>query len=239
MVQALQRRRTRGPGWILVLSAVLLLGACGHSRPAHRQTHPAPPTDDARVLSSETGIASWYGEPYHGRRTASGEVYNMYDLTAAHRTLEFGTWVRVTRDDTGADVEVRINDRGPFIHGRIIDLSYAAAQRIGLEIDGVAPVRVDILSKRRKNTGTVPALPPVRSGSDCFWVQVGAFGDVSNAVRAVDRLKDGGEKALMMEGPGGLQRVRVGPYDERDPAEAARLRLLPEWPAASVVECGG
>ena len=86
---------------------------------------------------TEKGLASWYGEPYHGRRTASGEIYDMHEMTAAHRTLPFGTMVRVERRDTGADVKLRITDRGPFIKGRIIDLSFAGAKKIGLDIDGV------------------------------------------------------------------------------------------------------
>ncbi len=78
------------------------------------------------------GLASWYGHPYHGRPTADGEIYNMYAMTAAHRTLPFGTWVRVHDLDNGRSVDVRINDRGPFIPGRVIDLSYAAAEALGV-----------------------------------------------------------------------------------------------------------
>ena len=90
----------------------------------------------------ETGQASWYGGSHHGKRTASGETYDMNGLTAAHRTLPFGTWVSVTNLDNGRSVEVRINDRGPFVRGRVIDLSYAAAQRLGAVGPGVIHVRV-------------------------------------------------------------------------------------------------
>lgn len=93
----------------------------------------------------EYGIASWYGKPYHGRQTASGEKYNMNDLTAAHRTLPFGTKVRVTRLDTGQSVVVRINDRGPFVRGRVIDLSREGAKKIGMVNDGITDVRVEII----------------------------------------------------------------------------------------------
>ncbi|WP_456481101.1 septal ring lytic transglycosylase RlpA family protein [Oceanithermus sp.] len=93
----------------------------------------------------EEGMASWYGPGFHGRPTASGEVFDMYALTAAHRTLPFGSIVRVLRLDTGDAVTVRINDRGPFKKDRIIDLSYAAARKIGLDHDGTARVRIEVV----------------------------------------------------------------------------------------------
>jgi len=93
----------------------------------------------------QVGIASWYGPGFHGKRTASGEVYDMYAMTAAHRTLPFGTIVRVVDLDTGKSVVVRINDRGPFIEGRIIDLSYAAAVELGMVRKGLARVGIQIL----------------------------------------------------------------------------------------------
>ena len=93
------------------------------------------------------GIASWYGPGFHGRRTASGEIYNMYAYTAAHKTLPLGTYVRVINLENGKSVVVRINDRGPFKKGRIIDLSYAAAKKIGMIEKGTARVRLEILSK--------------------------------------------------------------------------------------------
>ncbi len=99
-------------------------------------------TAEARSYS---GKASWYGERFHGRQTASGERYNMNAMTAAHRTLPFGTRVRVTNKSNGRSVVVRINDRGPFVGGRVIDLSYAAARRVGMVNSGTAPVRVDVL----------------------------------------------------------------------------------------------
>ena len=95
---------------------------------------------------SESGIASWYGAPYHGQRSASGEIYDQEKLTAAHRTLPFGTRVRVHRIDRGESVVVRINDRGPFVKSRIIDLSHAAAVRLGMTDGGVAPVIVEVVA---------------------------------------------------------------------------------------------
>ncbi|MRI58855.1 MAG: septal ring lytic transglycosylase RlpA family lipoprotein [Epsilonproteobacteria bacterium] len=91
------------------------------------------------------GIASWYGEDFHGKRTSNGEIYDMYDLTAAHKTLPMNTMVKVTNLRNGKSVVVRINDRGPFVAGRIIDLSYAAAKRIGLVGAGTAPVELEVL----------------------------------------------------------------------------------------------
>jgi rare lipoprotein A len=91
------------------------------------------------------GLASWYGQPHHGRRVASGEIYNMHRLTAAHRTLPFDTIVRVQNKRNGREVDVRINDRGPFVKGRIIDLSYAAAKVLDMLQPGIAPVRLKIV----------------------------------------------------------------------------------------------
>jgi len=103
----------------------------------------APDPLEQPARQSQTGIASWYGEPFHGRLTASGEVFDMEALTAAHPDLPLRSLARVTRLDNGASVVVRINDRGPFVHGRIVDLSRAAARRLGLLEDGVAEVRVE------------------------------------------------------------------------------------------------
>jgi rare lipoprotein A len=104
------------------------------------------------VLLSEVGIASWYGPKFHGRKTASGQVYDMYAKTAAHRTLPFGSIVRVTDLKTGKNTIVVINDRGPFVEGRIIDLSLAAAQEIGLDKNGLAKVKIEVI---RLGNGTV------------------------------------------------------------------------------------
>lgn len=109
---------------------------------------PAPPPPAQRVAavrSSYSGMASWYGPGFHGRRSASGESFNQYAMTAAHRTLPFGTQVRVTNMNNGRQVVVRINDRGPYSHGRIIDLSAGAASAIGLQSAGVGPVKVEVL----------------------------------------------------------------------------------------------
>jgi rare lipoprotein A len=108
--------------------------------PAPRAPTPAP----APAAAVQTGIASWYGKPFHGRRTASGEIYNMHAMTAAHRTMPLPSYARVRNPANGREVIVRVNDRGPYKPGRIIDLSHAAAKRLG--IDGIAPVQVERLA---------------------------------------------------------------------------------------------
>ena len=125
------------------LLVLLALGAgCGR-KPKVK----LPPPRPAVVGATETGIASWYGHPYHGRRAANGEVYDMNQLTAAHLSLPFGAWVRVTNLDNGLEVDVRINDRGPFVKDRIIDLSRAAAKEISMLGPGTAKVRLTVISR--------------------------------------------------------------------------------------------
>jgi rare lipoprotein A len=113
------------------------------SAPASPETATSPVQEAIETAPGEQGVASWYGPRFHGRKTASGERFNTNDLTAAHKTLPFGTRVRVTSLVNGREVVVRINDRGPFIRGRIIDLSHAAAKAIGLS--GVKPVKLELL----------------------------------------------------------------------------------------------
>lgn len=112
------------------------------SSPTGSVALPVSSVSGSRRTWSVTGIASWYGPGFHGNQTANGEIFNQFDLTAAHRTLPFGSWVRVTNLENGKMVVVRVNDRGPFVPGRIIDLSYQAARAIGL--DGLALVRLDV-----------------------------------------------------------------------------------------------
>lgn len=147
--------------------ACLALSSCARKHAALI----APPAP-APVLTSETGLASWYGHPYHGRRAANGEIYDMQKLTAAHRTLPFGTWVRVTNLTNDKSVDVRITDRGPFVDGRVIDLSHAGAEAIGLIGAGVARVRLDILSA-----------PEITPAENWYTVQAGAFQDKDRAER--------------------------------------------------------
>ncbi|HJR00833.1 MAG TPA: septal ring lytic transglycosylase RlpA family protein [Methylomirabilota bacterium] len=124
---------------VAALAGLALLAGCAR---AVTTAPPAPPL----AGGEEVGVASWYGAAHQGRRTASGEVFDMHQLTAAHRTLPFGTRVLVTNRDTSQSAEVRINDRGPFVKGRILDVSYAAARLLGAVGPGTIPVRVRVLS---------------------------------------------------------------------------------------------
>jgi rare lipoprotein A len=139
------------PRLAAALSLALLVGACARSRHESAVPPPTAPVAPAAIAPQRepravaTGTASWYGRPHHGRRTASGEPFDMNALTAAHRTLPLGTRVRVTNLDNGRVVEVRINDRGPTRTDRIIDLSYGAARALGAVGDGVFPVRISVL----------------------------------------------------------------------------------------------
>lgn len=169
---------------------------------AGRNSRSSPATPGVSAGSYvEQGLASWYGVPYHGRRAADGEIYDMYKLTAAHRTLPFNTVVRVTNLANNEHVDVRITDRGPFVEDRIIDLSLAAARAIDMVAVGTAQVRVEIISVLSNPT------------AGRFAVQVGAFADRSNAERLRDRLA-ANYQAVAIEnylGPTGpMFRVRVG-----------------------------
>src|SRR5581483_1349524 len=159
----------------VVLAAMVLISGCRHrKKSAHVPPPPGPsvPLQPAEpIQENETGMASWYGHPYHGRASASGEIYDMEQMTAAHRTLPFGTIVRVHDLDNEKTVDVRINDRGPFVDGRVIDLSHAAARVIEMIGPGTARVRLEILS-------LPAALTPGR-----FAVQVGSFRVHDNAER--------------------------------------------------------
>ena len=224
---------------VAVTVSLFLSVSCAHRGGTPVKTLPAtPPSPPEEEGWTEKGIASWYGEPYHGRRTASGEIYDMHQMTAAHKTLAFGSVVKVNRRDTGADVVVRINDRGPFIQGRIIDLSFAAAKKIGLDVDGVAPVKIKVIGRedapKRPSTA-----PPVAQPEDCFWVQVGAFSEHDRATRAEAELESTGEQATTLEGLDDLWRVRLGPFADEAEAERTRNRVTNDWPGAHVVPCGG
>jgi rare lipoprotein A len=166
--------------------------------PAAKRNKPTP--TPAPSGYTEEGNASWYGEPFHGRRASNGEIYDMYKLTAAHRTLPFETMVRVTNLNNGKYTVVRVTDRGPFVENRIIDLSLAAAREIELVGPGVAPVRLEVLGNVDSTVGF-------------FTVQVGAFRDRGNAERLRDRLTAAYSPIFIQQydSPDGMfYRVRVG-----------------------------
>jgi len=169
--------------WVALFAGCALLAAATGCR-----KHPPRVAVPPQVVSpgEEVGLASWYGHPYHGRRTASGEIYDMNRYTAAHRTRPFNTWVRVHNLENGKWVDVRINDRGPFVDGRIIDLSRAAARAIGIIGPGTAWVRLETIP----GPGSLPA--PAAEGSKAtvrFGVQVGAFRNRANAERLARKMR--------------------------------------------------
>ncbi|HQT95596.1 MAG TPA: septal ring lytic transglycosylase RlpA family protein [Thermoanaerobaculaceae bacterium] len=210
--------------------AVLAAGCASTVRPArhapHAVAHTAPAA--AKLGAVEEGLASWYGEPYHGRPTASGPRYDMWAMTAAHRTLPFGTVVRVTNLDSHRQAEVTINDRGPFVAGRILDLSRRAAEALGAIGPGVIPVRLEV---RRLGDG----MP----GEPCWEVQVGAFARQGNAARARANLEARGLAVRFAPAGGGLTRVRATGLAGRHKALELAISLAADYPGAVAVPCGG
>jgi len=181
--------------------------------------------------SVETGVASWYGYPFHGRAAANGEIYYMERLTAAHRTLPFNTWVRVINLTNERSVDVRIIDRGPFIDGRIIDLSHAAAGALEMIGPGTVPVRLEVL---RMGPDT---------GRSWFAVQVGAFADRRNADKLRWKMKTryGQARVVMRDGDPVMWRVLAGGAESEQQARslAARIRRETETTAAFIVRVDG
>ncbi len=189
------------------IATLLLLGlaACGHKQGAQRVPPPI------QVGYTETGLASWYGHPYHGRPAADGEVYDMEKMTAAHRTLPFNTWIRVQNLENHRTADLRIIDRGPFVDGRILDVSRAAARALQFLGPGTARVRFEVI---RVPESPEPAL---------FAVQVGAFQDRRNAERLRRRMEKqyGIARLCLRDGAPNVWRVLVGSA----PSESAAAEL--------------
>jgi rare lipoprotein A len=167
-----------------------------------------------------SGHASWYGGKFHGRKTASGEVYNMNDFTAAHRTAPFGTRLKVTNIQTGQSTVVRVNDRGPFVRGRLIDLSYAAAKAIGLVQNGTALVQLKVLGRAQVSAPRAP------ESESPFYVQVGSFREGENARAMIRQLERAHPqfKAEVVQGSE-MHRVWVGPFPAEEEARRAEREL--------------
>lgn len=203
-----------------------------------------------RVMDSadgyaEEGTASWYGTKFHGRRTSSGEPYNMFAMTAAHTALPLPTYVRVTHLGNGRSIVVKVNDRGPFVDNRIIDLSYAAARRIGMQETGTAPVRVEALPGGTPIDGdaatvagdAAPAIQAEGDGVDAgdsfagdAFIQLGAFGEFTNAQRM--RAQAAGadiRNVFVMRGRSNdgerVYRVRIGPLSDGAQRDQVMERL--------------
>jgi len=224
--------------YILLLTFPLLLAACSSTPPsrsygdhytvAGKRYYPL----SSSIGFSQRGLASWYGYKFHGRLTSNGERYNMYGRTAAHKTLPFDTYIRVTNLRNGKKTVVRVNDRGPFVKGRIIDLTYTAANDLGMLEEGVVPVKIEALGyarKKRKDGRLVRVYEkPASYQSGDFTIQVGAFAERENALRLHASLSRKYSEATVVAFDWGAQRfyrVRVGRYSRLDQAKAAATRL--------------
>ncbi len=182
---------------------------------------------DAHIGFVEKGHASWYGKDFHGKKTSNGEIYDMYARTAAHKTLPMGVTVRVTNLNNGKVILARINDRGPFVKGRIIDLSYTLAQELDIVGPGTAPVRVEALGFRETDgSGHVAYRQPRSYSIGSYAIQIGAFTVRENADRLAGEMRARYGSASVEEGwvKGQLfYRVRVGKYTTLESAEGAQL----------------
>jgi rare lipoprotein A len=205
----------------IVIIALLTVPAC------HKKVKPHVPIAP-RIGATEFGDASWYGYPYHGRRAANGEIYDMEKLTAAHRTLPFDTWVEVRNLANEKTVTVRITDRGPFVDGRIIDVSKAAARAIDLIGPGVARVELTIVT---------PPPPSEIPLVNLFAVQIGAFRDKVRAERVREEYEQQFGSATVVYRPGAppVWRVLVGRETSMDAANGLLSRVLEKTQPAFIV----
>ena len=244
------------PGLLLCLIISLLLSACTFGVPVGErgaaQVSATPSTRKSElgnpssyvvygrryyVLDSadgfvQRGIASWYGTKFHGRRTSSGEVYNMHDMTAAHKTLPLPVYVHVKNLDNGRSTVVRVNDRGPFIHGRIIDLSYAAARKLGVNGPGTANVEISVVKQGQNRPTSVVRTIPLTEDLEKdvpLYIQMGSFASEANASNLMQDLHAANESSArisqLQTNDGLYYRVRVGPLFDIDEANAIVKRL--------------
>lgn len=205
----------------------------------------------------EEGIASWYGKRYHGKKTSIGETYDMYGMTAAHTTLPIPSYAKVTNTANGRSVIVRINDRGPFIDGRIIDLSYAAAYKLRMAEKGSAKVLVEAIDTRyaalEKNAiptdadainrvytpKEIPASSAVITNGAGYYVQVGAYKSQENSRKLIDRIQafDRPDTIQLIEVESeGYYRVKFGPYDSKDAADSAAVQLRKQYNVGTIIQ---
>jgi len=205
---------------VFLLIGFFLLTACLPKQRIVYERRTPPPEKETKIEKREwrevqQGMASWYGADFHGKQTSSGEVYDMYQLTCAHNTLPLGTMVMVTNLENGKSVELKVNDRGPFVKGRIIDVSYAAARMLGMHEQGTAAVRVEVIG-----TAVQPTQP--------FTVQVGSFVSETNARNLAEQLRkdfDNVQVTTMETPTQKYHRVRIGQFDTRESAMRTAERL--------------
>lgn len=232
---------------LLFLIAVIGMYGCGKTviQSSPEPTAPSKPSKPYTIKGQtyypvasangfkEDGVASWYGEDFHGKKTANGEIYDMYAMTAAHKLLPFNTKVRVTNLDNGKTVDVRINDRGPFVKGRIIDLSYTAAQRIAMVGPGTARVKLQALT-------AVPGYTPEDNNFyGEFYIQIGSFTVRKNAESKLSLMLSKGYSRSRIQparvGGKRFWRVQVGPYLDLKTAQNAQSKLAASYPSSFII----
>ncbi len=224
--------RNKGATWLagLALLGSLAFAGCGRkdvNRRGEIKLRGEKPVSLERKRDGDLlqeGAASWYGEPFHGRRTSNGEIYDMWTLTAAHKTLPFGTVVKVVNKENNRSVLVRVNDRGPFVRGRIIDLSRKAARELGIEAQGVGQVALYLASEKTgtasRSRSRAEAQPPPGGR---WTVQVGSFRERARAQAIGDRMRAYSDRVRIAPA-GDFFRVRVGRFGEK--RDAVRLAAL-------------
>ncbi len=230
---------------LAALAAALFLAGCASKAPVPGPTGREPATLRPYTIKGvtyvplrsargyrEEGIASWYGPGFHGKRTSNGEIYDQYQLTCAHKLLPMHTKVRVTNLENGRSMTLRVNDRGPFVAGRIIDLSQAGARELGVHARGTARVRVEV-------EGDAPGTGPAGELPGPFYVQVGAFALRGNAERLFARLQAAGyagSRIQTREIDGAtLHLVHAGTFPTSAVADEARLRLGERFAGAFII----
>jgi rare lipoprotein A len=220
-IDSLITNSNKSQTFIPILLLAFLLISCAY-RPYEYKPRPGEGYEDFVT-------ASWYGSDFHGNPTSSGERFDMYDMTCAHRTFDFGTKLRVTNPDNNKSVVVTVNDRGPFIRGRDLDLSYGAAREIGLTEKGVGTVKIAYLGRDMRYVKRVPFQPI--SASQGLTVQVGSFIELTNAFRLKQGLdlayQDVYVTSVLLNGQQ-FYRVRVGKFSSYDTAFALAEKLADE-----------
>ncbi|MBF0344131.1 MAG: septal ring lytic transglycosylase RlpA family protein [Nitrospirae bacterium] len=225
--------------WPLILLLAVHLTGCTTSVKVKKYKHPttghqesvtpyAQPKEESSLM-----IASWYGIDFHGRPTASGEIYNMYAFTAAHKTLPFGTLIKVTNPQTEQSANVVVNDRGPFVEGRDIDLSYGSAKEIGLVGQGVGLIEVEFLGRDNKYVKYIRVYDAPTKGPHVtvYTIQIASFEDKQNALRLKKALELAYTDVFIREASVNgktFYRVRVGRYQDKVKAIATANTLAQE-----------
>jgi len=227
----------------LLIAIPLVLSACGGKKPtltpeqqklkASQRPYTVMGKRYEPLLTHEgftqEGMASWYGPDFHGKKTSSGEVYDMHAMTAAHKTLPLGVFVKVRNRENGSEVVVRVNDRGPFVKNRVIDLSYTAAKKLGVDVKGTAPVRIVALGYRQKDKeGEEFFKEPETYDSGNYAVQVGSFKDAINAQKLAADMRNlfgHAEIQQAVVNSEKFSRVLVGKYSSLREAEEAEKKF--------------